>query len=142
MPELTGQERERYMQITMLKSKIHRATVTQAELNYVGSITIDSKLMEASGYVANEYEDASVPVGVVEGFLAGDPQYYAVASSSDEQKYAVSSGELKFATFTIAPSLRSRMPGSTFLIMATAPKKLASNMACTPAGSASSTELR
>ena len=62
------------------------------------------KLMEASGYVANEYEDASVPVGVVEGFLAGDPQYYAVASSSDEQKYAVSSGELKFATFTIAPS--------------------------------------
>ena len=37
------------MTITMLKSKIHRATVTQAELNYVGSITIDEKLMEASG---------------------------------------------------------------------------------------------
>ncbi|MBQ1389293.1 MAG: aspartate 1-decarboxylase, partial [Clostridia bacterium] len=32
------------MTITMLKSKIHRATVTQAELNYVGSITIDEKL--------------------------------------------------------------------------------------------------
>ncbi len=58
MPELTGQERERYMQITMLKSKIHRATVTQAELNYVGSITIDSKLMEASGLF--EYEKVQI----------------------------------------------------------------------------------
>ena len=37
------------MEITMLKSKIHRAVVTQAELNYVGSITIDSELMDASG---------------------------------------------------------------------------------------------
>ena len=36
------------MQIEMLKAKIHRATVTQAELNYVGSITIDSDLLEAS----------------------------------------------------------------------------------------------
>lgn len=37
------------MTITMLKSKIHRATVTQAELNYVGSITIDIALLEAAG---------------------------------------------------------------------------------------------
>ena len=42
------------MNITMLKGKIHRATVTQAELNYVGSITIDSKLLEAAGIM--EYE--------------------------------------------------------------------------------------
>lgn len=42
------------MTVTMLKSKIHRATVTQAELDYVGSITIDEKLMEASGII--EYE--------------------------------------------------------------------------------------
>ena len=33
----------------MFKGKIHRATVTQAELNYMGSITIDSLLLEASG---------------------------------------------------------------------------------------------
>jgi len=46
------------MQITMLKSKIHRATVTQAELNYVGSITIDSNLMEASGLF--EYEKVQI----------------------------------------------------------------------------------
>lgn len=37
-----------------MKSKIHRAKVTQAELNYVGSITIDEDLMEAAGLVENE----------------------------------------------------------------------------------------
>ena len=42
------------MYITMLKSKIHRATVTQSELNYVGSITIDKALMDAAGLL--EYE--------------------------------------------------------------------------------------
>ena len=42
------------MQISMLKSKIHRAVVTQAELNYVGSVTIDEDLMDAAGLF--EYE--------------------------------------------------------------------------------------
>lgn len=42
----------------MLKSKIHRAVVTQAELNYVGSITIDSELMDASGIF--EYEKVQI----------------------------------------------------------------------------------
>ena len=42
------------MNIRMLKGKIHRATVTQAELNYVGSITVDIKLLEAAGIL--EYE--------------------------------------------------------------------------------------
>lgn len=37
------------MLLHMLKGKIHRATVTQAELNYVGSITVDEALMEAAG---------------------------------------------------------------------------------------------
>lgn len=46
------------MTITMLKSKIHRATVTQAELNYVGSITVDEELMEASGII--EYEKVQI----------------------------------------------------------------------------------
>jgi aspartate 1-decarboxylase len=41
----------------MLKSKIHRATVTQADLNYVGSLTIASDLMEAAGLLANEKVD-------------------------------------------------------------------------------------
>ncbi len=43
------------MNITMLKGKIHRATVTQAELHYVGSITVDSELLEAAGILEYEY---------------------------------------------------------------------------------------
>ena len=46
------------MYLNVLKSKIHRATVKQAELNYVGSITIDEALMEASGIL--EYEKVQI----------------------------------------------------------------------------------
>lgn len=46
------------MTLEMLKSKIHRATVTQAELNYVGSITIDESLMEAARII--EYEKVQI----------------------------------------------------------------------------------
>ncbi len=42
------------MLVTMLKGKIHRAVVRQAELNYVGSITVDPELMQAAGIY--EYE--------------------------------------------------------------------------------------
>jgi len=42
------------MVIEVLKSKIHRVRVTQAELNYVGSITIDEDLMDAANILANE----------------------------------------------------------------------------------------
>lgn len=41
-------------QIEVLKSKIHRVTVTQADLNYVGSITIDEALIEAAGMIEGE----------------------------------------------------------------------------------------
>ncbi|MEG0805471.1 MAG: aspartate 1-decarboxylase [Lachnospiraceae bacterium] len=43
------------MEITMLKGKIHRAVVTQAEPDYVGSITIDSELMKAAGILEYQY---------------------------------------------------------------------------------------
>lgn len=46
------------MTLTMLKSKIHRATVTEAELNYVGSVTVDSLLMKEAGIL--EYEKVQV----------------------------------------------------------------------------------
>ena len=42
------------MLIQVFKSKIHRATVTEANLNYVGSITIDEALIEAAGLVEGE----------------------------------------------------------------------------------------
>ncbi|MDO4515575.1 aspartate 1-decarboxylase [Evtepia sp.] len=46
------------MTIEMLKGKIHRATVVQAELNYVGSITVDQDLLDASGIL--EYEKVQI----------------------------------------------------------------------------------
>ena len=46
------------MQVSMLKSKIHRAVITQAELNYVGSVTIDEELMDAAGLF--EYEKVHI----------------------------------------------------------------------------------
>lgn len=42
------------MFIQLMKSKIHRVTVTDANLNYIGSITLDRKLMEAAGIVEGE----------------------------------------------------------------------------------------
>ena len=46
------------MTIKMLKAKIHRATVTQAELDYVGSITVDMDLLEQAGIL--EYERVQI----------------------------------------------------------------------------------
>ena len=46
------------MTITMLKAKIYRATVTQAELDYVGSITVDMYLLEQAGIL--EYEKVQI----------------------------------------------------------------------------------
>ena len=42
------------MVIEVLKSKIHRVTVTEANLNYIGSITLDEDLMDAANMIANE----------------------------------------------------------------------------------------
>lgn len=46
------------MELTMLKGKIHRATVVQAELDYVGSITVDEDLLDAAGIL--EYEKVQI----------------------------------------------------------------------------------
>ena len=46
------------MDISLLKAKIHRAVVTQADLNYVGSVTIDTRLLEESGIM--EYEKVQI----------------------------------------------------------------------------------
>ena len=46
------------MNVTMLKGKIHRATVVQAELDYVGSITVDMDLLDAAGIL--EYEKVQI----------------------------------------------------------------------------------
>jgi len=46
------------MEITLLKAKIHRAVVTQADLDYVGSVTIDTRLLRESGIL--EYEKVQI----------------------------------------------------------------------------------
>ena len=46
------------MEITLLKAKIHRAVVTQADLDYVGSVTIDTNLLRESGIL--EYEKVQI----------------------------------------------------------------------------------
>lgn len=43
------------MQVEVLKSKIHRVTVTEARLDYIGSITIDEDLMDAANIIAGEH---------------------------------------------------------------------------------------
>lgn len=42
------------MQIEVLKSKVHRAVITEANLNYVGSLTLDEDLMDAANLIENE----------------------------------------------------------------------------------------
>lgn len=45
------------MILTLLKSKLHRATVTQADLDYEGSVTIDRDLIDQAGFLLNEQVD-------------------------------------------------------------------------------------
>jgi aspartate 1-decarboxylase len=45
------------MQLTLMRAKIHRATVTQADLHYEGSISIDENLLKKSGILSNEKVD-------------------------------------------------------------------------------------
>ena len=52
-------------QIEVIKSKIHRVTVTQADLNYVGSITIDEALREAANVIEGEKVQIKVRSGAV-----------------------------------------------------------------------------
>ncbi|KYH34752.1 aspartate 1-decarboxylase precursor [Clostridium tepidiprofundi DSM 19306] len=65
------------MQLNMLKAKIHRAVVTEAKLNYVGSITIDKDLLDNSGIL--EYEKVQI-VDIDNGnrfetyVIAGEPK--------------------------------------------------------------------
>ena len=57
------------MNISMLKGKIHRATVVQAELNYVGSITVDPVLMEAAGILQEGTSSVEIDLDAQTAFL-------------------------------------------------------------------------
>lgn len=64
------------MQRTLLGGKIHRATVTQADLHYVGSITIDAELMNSAGIIEGEQVhvvDITTGARLVTYAITGDP---------------------------------------------------------------------
>ena len=65
------------MLINMFKSKIHRATVSEANLNYVGSITIDKTLLEASNILPGE------KVQIVNNFNGARFETYAIEGEAD-----------------------------------------------------------
>ena len=89
------------MTLTMLKSKIHRARVTEADLNYVGSITIDSALLKASGIL--EYEKVQV-VNVNNGSRIGT--------------YVISGEENSGVICLNGAAARHAQPGDVVIIMA------------------------
>ena len=65
------------IQVQMLKSKIHRVRVTEANLDYIGSITIDSRLLEASGILPGER------VFIVDNNNGGRLDTYTIAGEPD-----------------------------------------------------------
>ncbi|MGN0612269.1 MAG: aspartate 1-decarboxylase [Porcipelethomonas sp.] len=89
------------MTLTMLKSKIHRAVTTEANLNYVGSITIDSALMKASGIL--EYEKVQV---------------VNVNNGSRIETYAICGEENSGVICLNGAAARCAAPGDIVIIMA------------------------
>ncbi len=89
------------MQIQVVKSKIHRVTVTGADLNYIGSITIDESLLEASNIIEGE-KVAVVNINNGERF-----ETYAI-------KGAKNSGEITLN----GPAARKVQKGDVIIIIA------------------------
>lgn len=88
------------MLISVLKSKIHRAVITQAELNYIGSITIDKTLMDAAGIY--EYERVHV-VNINSGSRI---ETYVIAGEADSGVICLNGA-----------AARSGQKGDTIIIM-------------------------
>ncbi len=88
------------MLISVLKSKIHRAVITQAELNYVGSITIDKALMKAAGIY--EYERVHV---------------VNINSGSRIETYVIAGEENSGVICLNGAAARSGQKGDTIIIM-------------------------
>ncbi|MCH3963758.1 MAG: aspartate 1-decarboxylase [Clostridium sp.] len=78
------------MQLNMLKSKIHRATVTEANLNYVGSITIDRRLMESANIL--EYEKIQV-VNINNGSRI---ETYVIAGKKDSRTICLNGAAARY----------------------------------------------
>lgn len=88
------------MQLSMLKSKIHRAVITQAELDYVGSVTIAEDLMEAAGIC--EYEHVHI---------------VNVNNGSRIETYVIAGGRGSGVICLNGAAARSGQKGDTVIIM-------------------------
>ena len=77
------------MQIEILKSKIHRVKVTGADLNYMGSITIDEELMDAANIIAGEKEEASKHLDIALSInpLAEETHFFKAYSKYMNEEY-------------------------------------------------------
>ena len=82
------------MQYNMLKGKIHRAVVKQADLNYVGSITVDTDLLEAAGIL----EEYSLVKHLTPAFPKGCSDETSAAA---QIAYSFSSSILEETLFTL-----------------------------------------
>lgn len=100
---------------TFLRSKIHRATVTQADLNYVGSITIDSALLAAAEILPHEQVDV---LNVTNGqrlttYAIPGPAHSGIIGINGAAAHLVSPGDLViivcYAQFT-EPELKDHQP--------------------------------
>src|SRR5690348_11378173 len=105
---------------TMLKSKIHRATVTQADLHYVGSVTIDEDLMDAADLLPGE-QVAIVDINNgarLETYTIAGPRGSGVIGINGAAARLVHEGDLviiiSYCTLTDAEA-RSRRPKVVFV---------------------------
>ena len=105
---------------TMLKSKIHRATVTQADLHYVGSVTIDEDLMEAADLLPGE-QVAIVDIdngARLETYVIAGPRGSGVIGINGAAARLVHEGDLviiiSYCTVTDAEA-RTRRPRVVFV---------------------------
>jgi aspartate 1-decarboxylase len=89
------------MFLNMLKSKIHRATVTEAQLNYVGSITIDKTLMDSAGILPGER------VQVVDNNNGNRLETYVIEGEADSGIICLNGAAARLV-----------QPGDTVIIMA------------------------
>lgn len=128
------------MNRTLMKSKIHRATVTQADLHYVGSLTVDRELMEAADLLAGERVDvvdvtngARLSTYVIEG-AAGS----GVIGINGAAAHLVKPGDLviviAYATVTDEEA-RALRPRVVFVDDGNRPVLLGDDPAEAPAGS-------
>ena len=72
------------MLVELLKSKIHRVTVTEANLSYIGSITIDTDLIEAANILPGRYRSSIITMGLASRPTSSLESEDQVSSASTE----------------------------------------------------------